>query len=310
MDNSESPLLPSCKEVNEMDVVDYLATQGFFPVRDRNGKCWYHSPIRDGDSNASFIVYKRTNTWHDWGTGQGHTLVDLGMLLHRCGVREFLTKFADPFQQPIARAKLSKAEVEVKLKILEVKPLSSYSLSEYIRSRKIPMNIARQFCVEAEFEIFKRQFAVGFKNDQGGYELRNSYFKGSSLPKDSTFINNGASILDVTEGFFSFLSDVTMITCQRRPLPNFLILNGTGFFEKKIPLMKEHDRVKLLLDHGKGGRRFTEMGLSVDKNKFLDDSWFYLGHDDVNDWWKKEGYKSYLLQQPDTGENQTRGLRR
>jgi hypothetical protein len=310
MENSENPLYALFKKVNDIDIVDYLETQGFHPVKDKNGKCWYHSPIRDGDSEPSFIVFKATNTWKDFGTGEGKSLVDLGMKLFSISAIEFVKRFDDESLKIPARPKLSKEDAGVKLNILGVKPLSSYELNQYILSRKIPLSIARQYCIEAEFEIFKKQFAVGFKNDQGGYELRNSYFKGSSLPKDSTFINNGSSILNVTEGFFSFLSDVTMIICQKRSLPNFLILNGTGFFEKKIPLMREHDRVNLLLDHGKGGRRFTEMGLSVDKKKFLDDSWFYLGHDDVNDWWKSEGYKTYLSQQPDTGENRSQGLRR
>jgi len=35
-------------------------------------------------------------------------------------------------------------------------------------------------------KIFK---AIGFKNNAGGYELRNEYFKGSSCPKYISYFN-------------------------------------------------------------------------------------------------------------------------
>ena len=52
----------------------------------------------------------------------------------------------------------------------------------------------------------KYTMAIGFKNDSGGYELRNPYFKGSSSPKDITTFNNGAKEATVFEGFIDFLS--------------------------------------------------------------------------------------------------------
>ncbi len=48
---------------------------------------------------------------------------------------------------------------------------------------------------------------MGFKNNFGGFELRNKYFKGSSSPKEITLIsNNSPDRLNVFEGFMDFLS--------------------------------------------------------------------------------------------------------
>lgn len=297
MENSEGSLYAAFKRVNDVDIVEYLASQGYIPETDRNGKARYCSPIREGDSDPSFIVFRRNNTWHDFGTGQGKSLVDLGMILHRCSAVDFVLKFDALVRNPLPKAKPPKGIVENKVKILDTGPLTDYELTRYVRStRKIPLDIARRFCGQAHFEINKQHLGVAFRNDQGGYELRNGYMKVSSLPKDSTFIDNGSNVLDVLEGCFDFLTDVTMHIWQNLPLPNFLVLNGTGFFNQKIPLMLEHDRVNLLLDHGKGARKFTKIGLSLDKKKFFDESWFFSSNDDLNEWWQLSGYNVYLAQ--------------
>ena len=311
MENSNTSRKLSFKDVNEMDIVDYLASQGIYPAApERNGKCFFHSPIREGDSDPSFVVYRSSNTWHDFGNGKGTTLVDLGMELHQCTAHEFLQKMNGPTEPIISKARLSKADAEAKVQILDAGPFTHYGLIKYIRSRKIPLEIAQEYAVQARFKIYAEQVAIGFRNDKGGYELRNAYGKISSLPKDSTFINNGSGILDVTEGQFDFYSRITMLTLQKQKLPNFLILNGTGFFDQKIPLMLEHDLVRLFLDQGRGARGFTAKALTINKHKFIDESSFFRQHDDLNDWWKLEGYKAFRGQPPSEDTDHSRKIHR
>ena len=311
MEDSGTELYQLYKQVNQMDIVEYLRRLGHEPKRETGSTCTFQSPIRDGDTTPSFTVYKKTNTWHDWGTGKGHTMVDLGAELYGISAEDFVLKFkslADP-PPPVPKSRIEEPE-DPGVQILGVRPLSSPALYQYIESRKIPLDIARKHLDQVHFKIRKEQFGVGFKNDLGGYELRNVLCKRSSVPKSSKFIDNGSSILNVTEGTFSFLSVETLIMAVKKPLPNFLILNGTGFFEQKIPLMKEHDRVDLCLDHGKGGRVFTAIGLAVDKKKFQDKSAFYSAFDDPNDWWKEVGYRQYPYRKPSEEEARARGLTR
>jgi len=311
MENSNGIPKLSFKDVNEMDIVDYLASRNIHPAMpERNGKCWFHSPIREGDSKPSFVVWRRSNTWYDFGLGRGTTLVDLGMELYRCSAHEFLEKMNGPSQAVIPKAKLSKAEAEAKVQILEVGPFSHSGLIDYIRSRKIPLGIVRQHASQVRFKIYAEQVAIGFRNDQNGYELRNAYGKISSLPKDSTFIDNRSGILDVLEGQFDFYSRFAMLRLQKQTLPNFLILNGTGFFNQKLPLMCQHDLVRLFLDQGKGAREFTANALRLDKHKFTDESAFYRRHDDLNDWWKFEGHKVFPEKPPNEILIRSQGLHR
>ena len=86
------------EDANQIDIKDYLSALGYFPkYPERNGKALYESPIRDGDSDPSFVVYTAKNTWWDYGLGKGHTLIDLGILLHNCrDSKEFIENYAVP----------------------------------------------------------------------------------------------------------------------------------------------------------------------------------------------------------------------
>ncbi|WP_145665175.1 hypothetical protein [Chitinophaga polysaccharea] len=66
-------------------------------------------------------------------------------------------------------------------------PIISQTLLHYLEVRCIPLQLALRFCREIKHSLYKMDYyAVGFKNDADGYELRNPYFKGSSSPKGFT----------------------------------------------------------------------------------------------------------------------------
>jgi hypothetical protein len=85
----------------------------------------------------------------------------------------------------------------------------------------------------------KSYYTIGFKNDAGGYELRNEYFKEGSSPKDITLIENGAKQKTVFEGFFNCLSYQTLQQKSEQPYRDFLILNSVSFLDKAKRIMIE-----------------------------------------------------------------------
>ena len=277
------------KQAKELDMVDYLATLGFQPTKPPSGNnYWYHSPLHE-EKTPSFKINRRQNRWKDWGTGQSGNLVDFGILFHRCSISDFLKMLDSPTitlnkQTPIInQSNLEKEDNAIS--ILSVHSISSYPLLKYLHSRRITPHVADQYLKEVRYQISdKTYYALGFKNDSGGYELRNAYFKGSSSPKDSTFIENGAKDLAVFEGFFNFLSYRNMYYNQQEPLRNYLILNSTSFFEKNLPKMQEHQQVHLFLDNDKTGQKFTQKALDLDKEKFRDERQLYKRYDDLNHW--------------------------
>lgn len=288
----------SIAEVKEMDLVNYLSKLGYEPTKIRNADHWYLSPLRD-ENTPSFKVNSKINRWYDHGLGKGGNLVDFGILYHKCTVSEFLQKMNDgfSFQQPIIHLPVEH-EPEHKITILQDFYISSFALLKYLEQRKIPFDIAEQFCREVRYDLNgKIYYGIGFKNDAGGYEIRNPYFKASSSPKDITTFNNGSKETTVFEGFTDFLSFMAIHQKQPKTDTDFIILNSVAFFEKARPLMEQHEAVRLYLDRDSTGQNYSRYALSLSK-KYKDESKLYKGHKDLNEWLMKSGdnQKKHLRQ--------------
>lgn len=277
--------LPSVEEVKNTDIVDYLSSLGIKPAKVSRNDYWYLSPFRE-ESMPSFKVNRNMNRWYDFGDGKGGNLIDFGILYHHCSVKNLLSKFNKPFSFQQQNVQANKEDDEAKkIKVLKERAISSFVLIRYLHKRRIPVDIAKKFCKEVDYELYaKNYYAIGFKNDAGGYELRNEKFKASSSPKDITLIKNDAEKLTVFEGFFNFLSYQAIHQKQEQQNTNFLILNSTSFFEKSLPLMQSHKSVHLYLDCDTTGQKCIQKALEIDKQKFIDERHLYKNYKDLNDW--------------------------
>ena len=167
--------------------------------------------------------------------------------------------------------------------------LSPLPLTKYLQTRKVSLKIAEVYCREIDFGLYdKKHTAIGFKNNAGGYELRNEYFKSSSSPKYVTYMDNKAANLKVFEGFFDFLSYQTMHKKTEQHLTNFLVLNSLSFFERSLLLMEKHKSIHLYLDHDKEGINWTDIAKNRSL-KFKDEGKFYKDHKDLNEWLMNSG---------------------
>lgn len=282
------------KEAKQIDLVDYLASLGFQPDKVRGHDYFYRSPLRT-EKTASFKVNRAKGIYYDHGTGQGGTILDFGMAYFGCDISTFLQKLyqdlsfhrqplSPAVHPPVTQSAPTLQAGENKIEVVGVGALRSPALVDYVASRKIPLPIAAAYCQEVHFELAgKRFYALGFKNDQGGFELRNLYFKGSSAPKASTFLDRGENELAVFEGFFNFLSFLTMKEYAPQPASNYLVLNSLAFFEKNKPIMERHEGATLYLDRDEAGRRCADLVLQSGR-QYRDGSDLYADCKDLNEW--------------------------
>lgn len=276
--------LPSLEEVKKTDIVEYLSTLGFKPSKIRRQNYWYLSPLRD-EKNPSFKVNRNINRWYDFGEGKGGNIIDFGILYYQCNVSDLLKKLPDPFsfRQPITNS-IKEDDNLKRIKVIAVNDITSFALICYLNKRRIPIEIANKYCREIHYGVDGRKyFAIGFQNSAGGYELRNEKFKSSISPKDVTLINNHASVITVFEGLFNFLSYQTMFNKQELHT-NFLVLNSTSFFEKSLSLLRTYKHVHLYLDCDTTGQNCTQKAITIDKQKFSDETRLYKNYKDLNDW--------------------------
>lgn len=283
MEFSEQQRL-SIAKAKAMDMVDYLSRLGYKPAKVRNNDYWYVSPLRD-EKTPSFKVNRKLNRWYDHGLGKGGNRIDFAILHQNCTIGEFLQKLNGDFSfhQPIFHQP-NELLTEKKLNVLQEFSISSFALLRYLEQRRIPINVADQFCREIRYELNdKIYYGIGFKNDSGGYEIRNPYFKTSSSPKDITTIKNKAKEVVIFEGFFDFLSFVTVHKNQVTNGSDFVILNSVSFFEKGRPFMEQHESIRLYLDRDSTGQNYSRYALSI-SNKYKDESKLYEHHKDLNAW--------------------------
>jgi len=280
--------LLSFAQAKAFPITEYLARLGFAPASIRGNSYWYRSPLRT-EKEASFKVDAKKNVWYDHGEGEGGTIIDLIVKHDGCTPYKALEKlsYAKPahfsFQQPQPSAHVP----EEKLELLSVRNLASDDLLNYLRGRGITAATAGQYCKEVEFRIKKRTYtAVGFANRSGGYDLRNSWFKGSSSPKDMSLITNNEQKLCAFEGFMDFLSALEIGTDEVKQLlqqSDFLVLNSVSLIKRSSELMRPYKEVNAFFDNDKAGDKAKEY-LKAQSIPFWDASFFYQKYKDVNEY--------------------------
>ncbi len=281
-------------QIKNIKITDYLYNKGIQPKHIKGADYWYISPYRE-EKTPSFKVNNDLNVWYDYGTGQGGNIIDLIMRMYNLNsVTEVLSHFNNSnYQQNIIPQKQSdsfsfdqhRELISTGITILKVLPLTNRALLEYLIDRRINLDIAKKNCKEVYYSVGdKRYFAVGFKNESGGYELRDKYFKGCTSKDISVFkpnSNNTEACL-VFEGFMDYLSYLT-IKKINKPIVDTVILNSVSNLTKAIDLIKSHPKVYTYLDNDEAGKTTTEL-LNKTCYALIDKSVKYTDHKDLNEY--------------------------
>jgi len=254
---------------------------GVNPVRENNQKGMFLSPFRK-ETTASLSVNYTKNLWFDHGLSLGGNIVNLISRLEGCSFAEAAQRLEEgsfSFHRkdiPI----LEKRESEIT--IHNIQALANPALLEYLKERKISIDIAKANCEEVYYSVNdKSYFAIGFKSDTGGYELRSKYFKGCTS-KDITSYTSGQSSCQLFEGFMDYLSFLTIKNWQRSPV-DVIILNSLANLPKVENTLAGYNSVALFLDNDEAGKRAVQSLRSVCK-EVIDQSAHYANHKDLNDY--------------------------
>ena len=271
----------SCERARKISIVKALEFLGHLPTRNTEKEAWFLSPLRS-ETQASFKVSKKLNCWYDHGLGKGGNCIDLVCALSKVSVSDALAILAQvntgTYELPAPQQKANK---ESQIEIKQVKPIQHPALLQYLKKRKINLVVAKEFCREIHYTINTSYgFSIGLKNNSGGWELRNKYFKSSSSPKDLTWIKNQAENLIILEGMFDLLSLITLYPNLKREA-DFLILNSIAFADKALPYFDHYIVVELYLDQDEAGRKTTAFFLN-ETSKCIDKSEFYTAEKDLN----------------------------
>jgi len=240
-------------KANSISIKDYLARMNIRPKKEKSYYGMYFSPFR-AELRPSFKVDFRKNLWYDFGSGEGGTMVDLVMKLHRCSFHEAMKRLDDNQTPSIILPE--KPVLETNKTILKkVRPLKNIALTDYLTKRGINPDTAQSQCVEVHYSVGdKIYYATGFKNDAGGYELRNRYFKGTVSPKDITTFSMKTDKCMIFEGFMDYLSHLT-INKRLQPQMDTLVLNSIIHMKSAMDFLYRHRLIYACLDNDSAGKK-------------------------------------------------------
>lgn len=267
-------------QAKQIRLTDILARLGHTPAKTSGDDVWYPSPFRE-EEEPSFKINVRENVWYDFGAGEGGNVLDFMMRLnqHRSVSQalqeleslmgrpskardtETLELFATAQSIPVS----PKRTAENTLTVRKVQPLQNAALVQYLASRGIPRGIAAAYVQEMYYtRDEKPYFAIAFANDEGGYELRNPYFKGVQGTKATTLLlpqnqsENASKTVAIFEGFIDFLSWLVWQN-QTEPKTAVLIMNSVALKARAEEQIRENgfENVHLYLDHDNAGYQLT-----------------------------------------------------
>ena len=280
------------EEIKRISIRAYLAARGINPRWERGNRGMYLSPLRK-ERTASFSVSYDKNLWHDFGTGEGGSIIDLVARMEGCSEIEAARRLAIGEHGTLVpihvEALRTNEPTPSRLTILSDRELTHPALLGYLTGRGIYPAIARTYCREVRYTIGgKEYFAIGFRNDAGGWELRNPRFKGSSTPKNITTLDNGSDTAMVFEGFIDFLSYLSL-KANPAPAIDTSVLNSVTNLQKAVPFLARHRIVHAFLDNDDAGRKaLARLEESLPSSEVIDQSVFYRDHKDLNEYWQEK----------------------
>ena len=151
-----------------------------------------------------------------------------------------------------------------------------------MKERKVDNQI--EFLKEVHYRMNdKNYFGIGFKNDSGGYEIRNKYSKICLGKKDFSTIKNGSDSLRIFEGYFDFLSFKSIEKSLESKSSDYLILNSVSMISHIKKSLENYENIELYFDNDDAGNRAAEMIKNENKNA-EDCRILYSDFKDLNDW--------------------------
>lgn len=223
---------------------------GCKPAKENTKRSIYLSPLR-AEKTPSFHVNPESNLWYDHGIGQGGSIIEFVTLYlqsqgEACTVSDAL-RWLGNMAGIVATIKsvqvFESLKEDATLVLKNAKPIKHPALIKYLENRGIPLVVAIPYMSEVlvhNTDTRKDFFALGMKNEEEGYEIRNPYFKGCLGAKAITFIRGRRPKpegIHLFEGMFDFVSAITFSKVAQFE-DDAIILNSLSCLKQATPYIK------------------------------------------------------------------------
>lgn len=319
----------TANQAKQLSLPEILAKLGHQPSRTlKNGsELWYKSPFRRETKpsfHTSFINGQWI--WNDFGDTAGNIIDFILRYLNTTSVSQALA-FLDslfplfssqnqieksvnqsvfpqkgtltPQSQPQNSTSPTpeKPRLPSKLIFLEAKPLASKLIFSYLKRRKIPADIAKEYLALVRYRNTNRPsakpfFAFGQRNISGGWEIRSATdgtakFKSALIKKDITVhpgSEEGRGAVSVFEGMLDHLSLLVFLKVIRLR-GDVIVLNSLSSYgnAKTYIQNKAYQKIDLFLDNNTPGETVTQAFITDFPDTVTDQRIAYANFSDLND---------------------------
>ena len=275
----------NCTQFNKISVEEVLQSLGHFPTKQNEKEAWFLNPFSK-ENNASFKINKKLNYWYLFSEGIGGKNIDFMKKYLSASISEVL-EWADnqsfsSFQNQKNLPNQKLRNLPKNYQITEVKEIQHAALLEYLKNRKVESQT--EFLKEIHYQMNdKNYFGIGFKNDSGGYEIRNAYSKICLGKKDISSIKNDSKSLRIFEGFFDFISFKNVENYLEKEPSDYMILNSVSMLNKIKNNLDNYENIELYFDNDEAGNRAVNIVKNENKNS-EDCRLLYSDFKDLNDW--------------------------
>ena len=233
-------------------------------------------------------------------TSEGGSVIDLLMKIENCSFYDAISRLAGctniQSNQQLADCMYKRKNVETvkrfydddfsfhRIQITKIQSVNHKKIIAWIRERKINLDLANLYCKEIHYRNRNKQyFSIGFRNNKGGYELNSPpSFKSCIPPKEITTFRNGNDTCLVFEGFWDFLSYLTIRKIERTK-NDVAVLNSVANVQKAMDFLKSHKEIYTYLDNDESGRKATGLIKSANATVYNQSTQF-TEYKDLNDY--------------------------
>ena len=287
----------NCSEAKNISIRAVLESFSFFPSKENSRTAFYFALDRE-EKTPSLSVDFIKNTAFDFGTGKSYDSISIVQAVKKCSVSDAL-KYLEQFNFSFQKQNLKLENLPKGYEIIDVKEIQHPALIHYLKSRNVEDQ--KKWVEEIHYRMNdKNYFGIGFKNDSGGYEIRNAYSKICLDKKDITSIKNDSKDVRIFEGFFDFLSFKKVENYLEKETSDYIILNSVSMIHKIKNEIGNYKNIELYFDNDEAGTRAVEI-IKNDLKNAEDCRVLYSDFKDLNDW---------LLQNNPTEERQVKYRRR
>lgn len=269
--------------------------------RQNDREAWYYSPLRQ-ERTASLHVHLGNNVWYDFGEGKGGDSVTLvcaylaasGEAATVVDALRWLRNMAGGLP-PIKNGFSRHFEPDTGWLLKSAKPVEHLALIRYLELRGIPVSLAKRHLKQVyakNLQTGRGVFALGLRNEEGGYELCNPFFKSSISPKTITFVRGAVpkpESIHVFEGLMDFLSAAA--DCPDHQLDgDAIVLNSVANLNDAVPYIKGYGYRTLYswMDNDPAGEKARQALYQLARNEsdllHQPQNALYMPHKDVNAW--------------------------